>query len=142
VVRCVVNGAGALYLGHASDPSGAALKILVVDDDLDLCGMLSRFLEKHGYVVFSAGDALQALDILRREQIGLVITDLMMPHMDGVGFTEQIKSDPRFANVPVILITAYGPSDRLEEGLRKGVAMTLSKPIEFDKLLTLVRFAE
>ena len=104
--------------------------------------MLSRFLEKHGYVVFSAGDALQALDMLGREQFDLIITDLMMPHLDGIGFTEMLKADPRHGRVPVIMITAYGTAERLEEGLRRGVAMTLSKPIDFDKLLTLVRFAE
>jgi two-component system chemotaxis response regulator CheY len=118
------------------------VKILVVDDDLELCGLLSRFLEKHGCVVFSAGDALQALDILGREKFDLIITDLMMPHLDGIGFTEVLRSDPRHSQVPVILITAYGTSERVDESLRKGVAMTLSKPIDFDKLLTLVRFAE
>jgi two-component system chemotaxis response regulator CheY len=53
-----------------------------------------------------------------------------------------LRSDPRHSQVPVILITAYGTSERVDESLRKGVAMTLSKPIDFDKLLTLVRFAE
>jgi CheY-like chemotaxis protein len=118
------------------------VKILVVDDDLDLCGMLSRFLEKHGYVVHSAGDGLQALDILQRDQIDLVITDLMMPHMDGISFAEMLKADPKHANTPIILITAFGDHPRLSEGLRKGVALTLSKPIDFERLLNLVRFAE
>lgn len=118
------------------------MNILVVDDDPDLCRMLSRYLEKQGFRVFSAGDALQALDVLAREQIQLVITDYMMPHLDGIGFVTQLKADPAYQNVPVIMITAHATDELVDRGLRKGVAMTLSKPIDFDRLLTLVRFAQ
>ena len=103
--------------------------------------MLSRFLEKHGYQVYSAGDALQGLDVLAREEIGLVITDLMMPHVDGIAFTEMLKQDERHKSLPVILVTAHPESRLVELGLRKGVALTLSKPIDFERLLNLVRFA-
>ncbi len=118
------------------------MKILLVDDDLDLVGMLTRYLERHGCQVLSAGDALKAWEILEREQVGMLITDLMMPHMDGIAFTERIRQDPRFAKLPVILITAYPSEDLTDQGLRKGVAITLSKPLDLERLLTLVRFAE
>jgi CheY-like chemotaxis protein len=118
------------------------VNILVVDDDHSLCVMLSRYLEKHGFRVFSAGDALQALDVLGREQIDMVITDYQMPYLDGIGLTEQLKADERYKDLPVILITG-NPSDEISErGLRKGVAMMLSKPIDFERLLTLIRFAQ
>ena len=118
------------------------MEILVVDDDLELCTLLSRFLEKHGYTVHSAGDALQALDVLERKQVGLIITDYMMPHMDGIRFTELLKQDPRTKDVPVILITAYPSEEVTERSLRKGVALALEKPIDFNRLLTLVKFSE
>lgn len=118
------------------------VNILVIDDDADLCRMLSRFLEKNGCKVFSAGDALQGLDVLGREQVDMVITDFMMPHMDGIRLTEQLRSDQRFRELPVILISAHCTDELTDRGLRTGVAMTLSKPIDFEKLLTLVRFAE
>ena len=118
------------------------MEILVVDDDLELCTLLSRFLEKHGYKVHSAGDALQALDILERTRVGLIITDYMMPHMDGIHFTEVLKQDPRTRDVPVILVTAYLADEVTERSLRKGVALTLEKPIDFNRLLTLVKFSE
>lgn len=120
----------------------AAAKILVVDDDLDLCTMLSRFFEKHGFVVHSAGDALQALDILSREEVDFIIADLMMPHLDGIGFLELLKRDPKHQNIPVVLLTAYPSPEILDKGLRKGAAFTLAKPIDFDRLLNLVRFAQ
>lgn len=118
------------------------MNILVVDDDIDLCAMLSRFLEKNGYRVFSAQDALQAMDVLERERIGLVITDYMMPHMDGIHFTQAVRQDPRYKDLAVIMITAHPTDELTDRGLRKGVAMTLSKPIDFDRLLVLVGFAQ
>ncbi|MCP3169330.1 MULTISPECIES: response regulator [Myxococcus] len=118
------------------------MNILVVDDDLELCTLLSRFLEMHGYTVYSASDALQALDILERNQVGMVITDYIMPHMDGIAFTEQLKGDPRFQAIPVLLMTASADGSVTERGLRKGVALTLNKPLDMGQLLTLMRFAE
>lgn len=118
------------------------MKILVVDDDLDLCVMLSRFFEKHGFIVHSAGDALQALDVLGRQSIDFVVADIAMPHMNGLTFLDVLKGDPRYQNLPVVLLTAYPSPDVLEEGLRKGAAFTLAKPIDFDRLLNLVRFAQ
>ena len=114
----------------------------MIDDDVELCKLLSRFLEKHGHRVYSAGDALQAFDLLGREEIGMVITDLMMPHLDGIQFTEQLRADPRYKNLPIILITAYPDEEVIERGMRKGVAFTLPKPIDFNQLLTLVGFAQ
>ena len=118
------------------------MRILVVDDDIELCKLLSRYLEKHGYQVTSAGDALQALDTLDREKVDFVITDLMMPMVDGLVFLQTLRADPRRKDLPVVFITAY-PSDRkMEEALRKGAAFFLAKPIDFDRLLTIIRFAE
>ncbi len=117
------------------------VRILVVDDDFDVCRMLAKFLEHHGYTVFSAADALQGLAVLKKEQVGLVITDLDMPFMNGIAFTEKLKATEAFKHLPVILLTAHLSEEVARQGLRKGVAMTLSKPINFESLLNLVRFA-
>lgn len=118
------------------------MNILVVDDDWNLCTGLSHFLERQGYMVYSAADALQALDVLERQPISLVITDYLMPHVDGIRFTEMLKADPRFQSIPVLLITASADDSVTDKGLRKGVAMTLQKPVDMGQLLNLVRFAE
>jgi two-component system chemotaxis response regulator CheY len=85
---------------------------------------------------------LQALDILERNQVGMVITDYLMPHLDGIHFTEMLKADPRFQAVPVLLMTGSTEEGITDRGLRKGVALTLRKPLDMGQLLTLVRFAE
>ncbi|HLL55110.1 MAG TPA: response regulator [Myxococcaceae bacterium] len=118
------------------------MNILLVDDDADLCKLLSRYLERNGCTVFAASHPLQALTVLEREQVGMVITDLMMPHVDGIGFTAQLKADPRYKDVPVVMMTANSDSEVMERGLRTGVAMTLTKPFEFSELLNIVRFAQ
>ncbi|MFN0064479.1 MAG: response regulator [Myxococcaceae bacterium] len=118
------------------------MNILVVDDDVELCALLSRYLEKNGMRVFSAADALQAQDVLEREKVNLVIADYRMPHMNGIQLTQMLKSDPRHAAIPVILMSADMTDAISEEALRKGVAMVLQKPLSFDSLLTLVRFAQ
>jgi CheY-like chemotaxis protein len=118
------------------------LKILVVDDDQELCKLLSRFFERHGMVVYSAGDALQALDVLGRVKVDFIITDLMMPHMDGLRFVASLKADPAYQDTPIVLLTAYPSEEILEKSLRMGASMALPKPIDFDRLLNLVRFAQ
>jgi two-component system, chemotaxis family, chemotaxis protein CheY len=115
------------------------ISILVVDDDEATLNLLATFLRRHGYRVLSASNPVRGLELLGTEDIKLVITDLMMPHVDGITFTQQIHE--RRKGLPVIMMTAYGTDQVLDQGMRKGVAMTLSKPLELSKLLDLVGFA-
>jgi DNA-binding response OmpR family regulator len=117
------------------------VNILIVDDDQAQTLMLATFLGKNGYRCFTAPDPVQAMETLMKEEIQLVITDLMMPHVDGISFTQQIHAVPRFKDLPVILITAYPSEELADKGMRRGVAMTLHKPLELSKLLDLVGFA-
>lgn len=117
------------------------VNILIVDDDQSQALMLATFLGKHGYRCFTSPDPIQGMETLQSEDINLVITDLMMPHADGISFTQQIHSMPRFKDLPVILITAYPSEELADKGMRRGVAMTLHKPLELNKLLDLVGFA-
>lgn len=118
------------------------MKILVVDDDQTLNKTLSRYLETQGYEVRSAGDALQALDAVEREPVDLIIADATMPVLDGLAFLDLLKADPSRKNLPVILITAHPDDKKADLSLRKGAAFFLPKPVDFDRLLALVKFAE
>lgn len=123
--------------------SRLAVKILIVDDDPDLREVLSLFLERNGCDVHTAGDALQALELLERvPDVGMVITDFQMPHLDGIGFVQALRQDPRRKNLPVVMITGYPDEKRAELSMRTGAAYFLPKPIDFDQLLALVKFAE
>ena len=115
--------------------------MLVVDDDDSQSFLVARFLTKHGYTVLTAPSPVEAMPILHSDDIKLVITDLMMPHVDGISFAQQIHALPRLKDLPVILVTAWHSEEIAEKGMRKGIALTLSKPIDFSKLLDLVGFA-
>jgi two-component system chemotaxis response regulator CheY len=127
-----------MTLGTEPVPS---ITILVVDDDAATLHLVSTFLRRNGYRVIAASNPVRALELLTTEKISLVITDLMMPHVDGISLAQQIHAVPNYQDVPVILMTAYGSDDVAEQGMRLGVAMTLHKPVELARLLDLVGFA-
>src|SRR5512145_601260 len=113
------------------------MRILVVDDDQALNRLICVFLEKNGYQVHAAADGLQAMDALERfEDLGLAIVDLMMPHVDGIELVRQLRSHPRHKDVPVIMISASSDERKVEQSMRSGVGLFLSKPLDLDRLLT------
>ena len=116
-------------------------KILVVDDDVAVCTLIAKFLAKHGHQVIVATNPLHAIGLLDSQPIQLIITDLMMPQIDGLKFAEQIREKPRYKDTPIIMVTAYATDDVVERSMRSGIALTLPKPIDLDKLLNLVGFA-
>lgn len=124
-----------------TDLGRPVISVMVVDDDEATLNLLGTFLRRNGYRVITATNPVKALELLQHEDVRLVITDLMMPHVDGISFTQQVHQIPRHKDVPVIMITAFGNDDVSDKGMRKGVAMTLSKPLELSKLLDLVGFA-
>jgi two-component system chemotaxis response regulator CheY len=123
--------------------SRPAVKILIVDDDPGLNRLLALFLQRNGCEVHSAGHAIEALELLERvPDIGMVITDFQMPHLDGIGFVQALREDPRRKDLPVVMITGYPNDQRAELSMRTGAAYFLPKPIDLDQLLALVKFAE
>ena len=118
------------------------MRVLIVDDDEAIVGMLSRYLSKQGFEVFTAFDALQALDFVERDRIDLVISDLMMPHMDGRALVRQLRRDPKTRNLPIIMITAFPGDDAADRSLRDGASFFLSKPLDLEALATLIHFAQ
>jgi CheY-like chemotaxis protein len=89
--------------------AGAAPMIMLVDDDADFLEMNKHLLERNGYRVFCSHDPQEAMERMAQEPHHLVITDLMMKAMSsGFSFSRQIKEDPRFKEIPVIIVTAIG----------------------------------
>ncbi len=121
--------------------AGRVTSILVVDDDEGTLNLLATFLRRNGYRVLTAANPVRGLELLTADDVKLVITDLMMPHVDGIAFTQQIHALEKYRDVPVIMMTAFGNDAVLDKSMRRGVAMTLSKPLVLSKLLDLVGFA-
>ncbi len=111
-------------------------KILVVDDELNMRMVLKAMLKKEGYEVTTAADGIEALEILGREKVAVVATDLRMPRLDGMGLLERIlKEDP---SLPVIMMTAYGTVANAVDALKKGAFDYLTKPFEQDELKMII----
>ncbi|NWG87195.1 MAG: response regulator [Hydrogenophilaceae bacterium] len=107
----------------------AAYSLLVVDDEEANRLLISRRLEQAGYVVTTAENGRQALDMMRFERFDLVLLDLYMPEMDGLATLDAIKSDPKLSDVPVIMLTAAKTREMVAHSLSLGAADYLIKPI-------------
>ncbi len=112
------------------------LPILIVEDDPDLREALTDTLELSRYRVLTATDGQHALDVLRQHAVGLVITDVQMPNMNGLALLHEIKASQ--PHLPVLLMTAYGVITQAVEAMREGACNYLVKPFEVNDLLTQV----
>ncbi len=115
-------------------------KILLVDDDVRNIFALSSALEQKGAMVEIARNGLEAVaKVQEDEEIDLVLMDIMMPEMDGYEAMTEIRKDPRFARLPIIAVTAKAMKDDQDRCLRAGANDYLAKPIELDRLFSLIR---
>ena len=106
--------------------------ILVCDDEKDIVSALTIYLTTAGYQVFPAYDGTEALDLLRREDIHLVLLDIMMPKLDGIAALTRLREA---SNVPVILLTALSSPEQRITGLESGADDYVSKPFDMDVLM-------
>ncbi|MFI8257883.1 SpoIIE family protein phosphatase [Streptomyces filamentosus] len=141
------SGAGAgtrAGAGAASEPGGgpvaaAAAKVLVADDNADMREYLTRLLSGAGYEVRGVPDGQAALAAVRAQVPDLVVSDVMMPRLDGLALVTALRADPRTATVPVLLLSARAGQEASVEGLRAGSDDYLVKPFAAVELLARVR---
>jgi CheY-like chemotaxis protein len=125
-----------------AEEADKAVRLLVVDDDASILAMLTRYLTKQGFQVQTAPDAQEALELLGRAEFDLVITDLMMPRMDGRELVRRLRLDPKTRALPVIIMTAYPSDESADASLRDGASFFLPKPLDLEALATLIHFAK
>ena len=110
--------------------------ILVCDDEKDIVSALTIYLTTAGYQVFPAYDGTEALDLLRREDIHLVLLDIMMPKLDGIAALTRLREA---SNVPVILLTAKSEDTDKIQGLNLGADDYVTKPFNLVEVLARVK---
>jgi PAS domain S-box-containing protein len=118
--------------------SRAKANILIVEDSLTQAMLLQHLLEENGYAVTRAASGKDALDVLRVQQPALIISDIVMPGMDGFELTRLIKQDASFAEIPVILLTQLSDPEDVIRGLEAYVDFYLTKPYDETFLLSKV----
>ncbi|NDJ51729.1 MAG: response regulator [Chloroflexi bacterium] len=114
-------------------------QILVVDDEVGALTLIGIMLERGGFAVSKARDAYAALDELTATNPDLIILDVMMPGMNGIELCRKLRADKKTANTPILILSARGDPESVEEGLNAGANDYLSKPILHHDLLTKIK---
>ncbi len=105
-----------------------SIKILIVDDEEVMRSLLEKILKREGYNVIAAEDGQQAVEILRKEQVNLVISDMKMPRMDGFELLKHVKQE--YPNIGIIIMTAYGDTYTVKDALLLGADEYITKPFK------------
>lgn len=113
------------------------VKILVIDDDKNIRKLLSVVLSNEGFNVIAAAEATQALQILDKEIVDIIIVDIMMPNMDGYEFTKTVRSFNE--KIPILMVSAKQLSEDRKKGFIAGIDDFMVKPIDTEELILRVR---
>ncbi len=113
-------------------------RILIVEDDDTARELVRMTLERHGYEVVEAENGIEGYDLLMREQVDLIITDINMPSADGTHLVRRVRATPEVAGTPILVVTGYGTGSATFT-LAQGADAYEPKPIEPHGLLASVR---
>lgn len=113
-------------------------KVLVVDDSATIRTQLASALEKHGFLVVEAGDGLQGLQAARTNELNMVILDVNMPMLGGLEMLERLRSEPKTATLPVLMLTTEVQKSLMQRAKSLGAKGWLIKPVKLDQLVGLV----
>lgn len=113
------------------------MKLLIVEDDQQLQQMFIRILNKHGYSAVGVSNGQLALDALDKDYFDLIITDIMMPEMDGFELVQQLRDVGNM--IPILMITAKDAFDDMSLGFRYGVDDYMVKPININEMVLRVK---
>lgn len=111
------------------------MRVLVVDDFATMRKIVRNILKQIGFEdIFEAEDGNVALQVLKNEKIGLVVTDWNMPNLSGLELLKTMRRDPKFSQMPVLMVTAEGLKDNVLEAVKAGVNNYVVKPFTAEVL--------
>lgn len=108
-----------------------AYNILIVDDSAPMRAVIKKVVKASGFNlsrIFEASNGKEAMEVLDREWLDLVLTDYNMPEMDGLMLLEKMQENESFMSIPVVIITTEGSNQRVEEFMEKGAQAYIKKP--------------
>ena len=113
-------------------------RLLIVDDEPEIGELLTYNFRKRGFEVRSAGNGFSGMEAVEQFNPDVVILDIMMPYVNGISMCQEIKSNPRYAHIRVLFLSATSNSDLIQQALDAGGDRFLSKPIHMNVLIDLV----
>ena len=114
------------------------LRVLTVDDSRTILAMLHHTLSNAGFEVLQAEDGKQGLDVLRTEQVDVVITDINMPVMDGIEFIKHVRATGQHQSLPILILTTETSQDKRDQGKAAGGTGWIVKPFDPEKLISVI----
>jgi two-component system, chemotaxis family, chemotaxis protein CheY len=116
-----------------------AKKVLVVDDSSAIRESVSYVLDQAGYGVVQAGDGLEGLEKLKEGGFDLIVTDVNMPNLDGIGLTRKVREQGQHKFLPIVVLTTESQQSKMQEGKEAGATGWIVKPFDSEKLLGIVK---
>lgn len=120
---------------------GSTLKILVAEDDPNLNWVYQSILEEAGYQVLTASTGTEALDMVHNKFPDLLITDAILPGMDGFELAEAVRGNPAAREIPIIFISGVAEAGDRDRAARLGIDQYLAKPVQVTEFLAAVKKA-
>lgn len=111
--------------------------ILVVEDTVDTRELLHLYFSSAGFTVIVAADGGEGLHRAKADRPDLIVTDIQMPNLDGIGMIKQLRAELEYANIPIIALSAYG-NESSSEAIRAGATKTLTKPMNMEELTSII----
>ena len=127
---------------------GEAIKILLVEDNLDHVILTKAALKENGVIneIYNVKDGQEALDFMynRGKYIdapkpGLILLDIKLPKIDGFGVLRQLKNDPKFKSIPIIMLTTSAEEEEIAKGYAEGANSFITKPVKFDEFVQKIK---
>lgn len=134
----MVSGVAENGMGQTTDETNRR-RILVVEDDPHILRQIEYNLQTHGYAVETAMTGVEALKRLMMRRPDLLITDIMMPEMDGYELVASLRRDDHLSDLPVIMLTARSEDADVAQGYNSGTDLYLTKPFNPTELITFVQ---
>ena len=111
-----------------------AKRVLLIDDDIVILRLLALALQKHGYETFTAKNGVEAIELLKREAVDIILLDLMMPVMDVLRFLRWLRDEAQMST-PTVVFTSRETARTEEEVMKAGATLLLYKPLEITELV-------
>ncbi len=113
--------------------------LLVIDDEPEVVSLMRERLEREGYRAICATNSSEALALAVQERPDLILLDILMPHPDGLTLLRQLKAHDATHEIPVIMVTAKGQTQYIEEGMAFGAKDYFIKPFQWQELFRFIR---
>ena len=114
------------------------MRVLTVDDSRTILAMLHHTLTNAGFEVIQAENGQAGLDMLGREDVDVVITDINMPVMDGIEFIRQVRATGKYQSLPILILTTETSQDKRDQGRAAGGTGWIVKPFDPEKLISVI----